>query len=216
MELQDLSKDQLVSRILELEASIAKLKQTTRIDRAALIASVLGLTPVESRIVAILSGGQIMSMKALSEAVYFDDEEERPVGRSIAAHISKIRRKLFPSGVEIRTIHGVGFKMEKSDLVDAIVSSGEYAGMMPRSAIPAGDRRDKADRIVVFLSSKRNHVGRAMVSTQEIRDAVGLTGGLLQIMKRLERRGRISIIARPRPGSPRQKWVVGLMEASVE
>lgn len=216
MELQNLSKDQLICRISDLEAALEALKSVTKIDRAALLAAALGLTAVESRVVALLSTGRIMSIPALMDGVYFEDAINRPEDRIMSAHIHKIRKKLFPAGVVIETIHGVGFQMEKNSIIEAIMSAQDFSGMMPKASPPEVQRRDKMEKVVEFMTGIRDCRGRATASSQEIRDAVSLRGGLLPVMNRLQRDGVISIIARPTPASPRQKWIVGIKGAADE
>ncbi len=74
----------------------------------------LDLTPTEFRIIQILAEakGRILSRERLLEILWHG--EKFVFERTIDVHVRHIRQKLGDSGSIIRSIHGIGYKLEES------------------------------------------------------------------------------------------------------
>ncbi|MBR9763948.1 MAG: response regulator transcription factor [Rhodobacteraceae bacterium] len=57
--------------------------------------------------------GRVVDRRALEDAVYGYDDEI--ASNSLDAHVSRLRRKLAPAGLEIHTIRGVGYLLRASE-----------------------------------------------------------------------------------------------------
>ena len=69
------------------------------------------LTRYEARIVGVLLCRTSATREQLLTAIYRFESDE-PEGKIIDAHICKIRQKLLPFGVMIRTAHGHGYAID--------------------------------------------------------------------------------------------------------
>jgi two-component system response regulator TctD len=54
--------------------------------------------------------GKIVSKEALFEGIYGWDDSARP--QAIEVYVSRLRRRLLPAGIEIRTLRGLGYRLE--------------------------------------------------------------------------------------------------------
>lgn len=68
-----------------------------------------GLTKTEQRIVRVCLTRDIATKEAIATALYWDKDEPEDAISNIRVHLSKIRRKLKPFGIEIKTSWGNGF-----------------------------------------------------------------------------------------------------------
>jgi two-component system response regulator TctD len=88
-----------------------------RLDTAARVASVDGaaleLTRRELAVleVLLLRAGQVVSKQALFESL-FDVDSESGLG-AVEIYVHRLRRKLEPADVRIRTIRGLGYLLEE-------------------------------------------------------------------------------------------------------
>lgn len=98
------------------------------------------------------------------------------------------------------------------DQIDAAVEAQSAAGIIRSTEFDLILRRDKTAKALSFLYSRRDAVGRAMASSQEIRVAVDLCGPVAPIMERLQRQNALRIIKRPTNAAPRQSWLVSMPE----
>lgn len=83
--------------------------------RASLNGRVLDLTPVEFRLLGVLSGsqGRVYSREQLLNQIY--DDHRAVNDRAVDSHIKNLRRKLVEAGGSedwIKSIYGVGYRME--------------------------------------------------------------------------------------------------------
>lgn len=73
----------------------------------------LNLTPLKSRIVGILMNREIVSRDMFLDTIYGDKPEPDP--KTIEVHITQIRRKLSPHGIDIKNHYGVGWYLSAPD-----------------------------------------------------------------------------------------------------
>lgn len=67
------------------------------------------LTKTEQRIVRVCLARELATKEAIATALYWDKDEPADGMSNINVHMSKIRRKLKPFGIEIKTSWGKGF-----------------------------------------------------------------------------------------------------------
>jgi two-component system cell cycle response regulator CtrA len=73
----------------------------------------LGLTPLELKYLGLIMRKEIVSQNVIHNAVYGGLPEcDQPDPKTIDVHICKIRKKLAPKGLAIKTRYGVGFYMD--------------------------------------------------------------------------------------------------------
>ncbi len=108
------------SRIIRLQSLVVQkvpIRQVGRltVDGTRMKAFVddipVELGTIEFRILLLLADefGQLVIRQSLEDTIW---GHERPLTRSLDAHISALRKKILNSGVAIRTIYGRGFVME--------------------------------------------------------------------------------------------------------
>jgi len=90
------------------------LKEQNAYLRSALMGAVelpleWKLTKTEQRIMSVCLARDLATKEALAAALYWDKEDPADGPSNVKVHISKIRRKLKPFGIEIKTIWGQGF-----------------------------------------------------------------------------------------------------------
>ena len=81
--------------------------------RATLDGEALELSAREFGVLEVLMmrSGRVVSKEQLAEQLYGWDEEVGP--NAIEVYVHRLRRKLEPAGVQIRTIRGLGYLLEK-------------------------------------------------------------------------------------------------------
>jgi len=97
----------------EAIVSLGRLQLDTVGKRAWLNGSALELTAREWAALEFLAGriNRIVSKEQISQALYSWDEEITP--NAIEKFISRLRTKLEPAGINIRTVRGLGYFLEK-------------------------------------------------------------------------------------------------------
>lgn len=97
----------------ETIVSLGRLQLDTVGKRAWLNGSALELTAREWAALEFLAGriNRIVSKEQISQALYSWDEEITP--NAIEKFISRLRTKLEPAGINIRTVRGLGYFLEK-------------------------------------------------------------------------------------------------------
>ncbi len=101
--------DQLRARIAELERELAKFNGLPEID-VALVPLKFGLTPAQTRLMALLLKGGIASKRDLV-SVLANGKPVRPSFRVIDVHITNIRRKVEGFDIVIESSRGRGYKI---------------------------------------------------------------------------------------------------------
>lgn len=208
MQYETWSKDKLITRIFDLEAAVQSLKGINDLDKTALLASAFGLSPLEARLVAVLSSGRIMTPRGLVEAIYFDRSQPED-DRIITSFISKVRAKLLPYGVNIETIHGTGRRMHNAEIVQAAMS-GERVAAVIDAELPSPVARQKWKIILAEIKRLADKRGVSEFKTSHMVEASGLTGGLKPVIMVFEREGVLKIIQRPTRSDPKRHWKVAL------
>lgn len=107
-----MSEQQLRDRIEELEEEVRQLRE--QLDgRPELLPPEWRLTRTEARVVAALATAPrgYLSREGIQEAMYYPREPETGINL-VSVVVSKVRRKLKPYNLEIRTRWGDGFEFE--------------------------------------------------------------------------------------------------------
>jgi len=205
------TKEKLISRICDLEAAIEALSRSTGFDKAGILKVAFGLTPIEARYAAVLSSGTVKCKDAIFDAIYCD-RRDAPNVEILRAVAHRVRDKLFPFGVTIETVHGVGYLMNNAEVVKAAMDGGDVSRFQ-EVGVEALEKREKWRLILAFIRSRRDRKGMSQFTTAEAKEASGLIGGLAPIIASLERRGVLRIIARPTKIGARRNWRVAMKEA---
>lgn len=208
MEYENWTKEKLIGKIFDLESAVQSLKRINDLDKTALLASAFGLSPLEARVVAVLSSGRIVTQRGLVEAIYFDRSQPDD-DRIITSFISKVRAKLLPYGVNIETIHGTGRRMHNASIVQAAMS-GDRVSAVVDAELPAPVARQKWKTILSEIKRIADRRGIAEFKTSHMIDVSGLAGGLKPVIMVFEREGVLKIIQRPTRKDPKRHWKVAL------
>jgi len=70
-----------------------------------------GLTATEARLFSAIAGREMATKQYLMTALYSDRPDEEPEIKIVDVLVCKIRKKLRPFGVEIKTIWGQGYML---------------------------------------------------------------------------------------------------------
>ena len=107
------------SRVAALEAENAKLRERLAFFEREVFGDVLqfpadwGLTRLERRMLGILVSVNVASEDALLSAMYRGAIDDEPKLAIVHVKMVRLRRKLRPRGIVIRTLHGVGFAINQ-------------------------------------------------------------------------------------------------------
>lgn len=108
---EDLSRDQLIERVMELEGQLAARQQTVGTGVANL-QRFLGLTWKEASILEMLSDGRVRSKPQILDGLYWDRHDgEVPEIKIVDVFVCKIRNKIAGSGISIETVWGTGYRI---------------------------------------------------------------------------------------------------------
>ncbi len=113
-----------VTHIAWLEEENARLRRrNAALERAMTAGSkdyaeAFDLTHTEAAIFGLLIGGRMISKDGLFLAIYGhrpkSDELMGP--QIIESHISKLRKKIKPAGIEIKMVRGLGYRLPKESI----------------------------------------------------------------------------------------------------
>jgi DNA-binding response OmpR family regulator len=105
------------ARIRQLEIEKQRLLDENEVLKSALAGSVTvprewGLTPKQADLMRVLIRRPVASYDACMAGLY-SDRIAPPDQRIINVLISRMRRKLLPFGIEIRTVWGIGYELDE-------------------------------------------------------------------------------------------------------
>ncbi len=131
------------TRLEELEAENERLRYQLAELKAALsdegdLALRFGLTPTEGRILALIARRGRIAHEALHRGLYFDRSEPAEP-KTIAVLLVRLRQKLKPHGIEIRTVWGVGFELPPASL--AVIRCPRDAAVTPSAMMQSSSAR---------------------------------------------------------------------------
>lgn len=106
---------QLRARVDTLEAEVERYRGIMR-DAEADCPSAWGLTATETKVAALLlrRRGKMVTHESIISYVW-GDEEPDSVENVMCIHVSRIRRKVRPHGLDIEMIWGRGYKLVQVD-----------------------------------------------------------------------------------------------------
>lgn len=107
---KDLRIAALEDRVDLLEEQVAQLERALSGDLPCPIE--WRLTASETRVFGVLVHREVASRDAIMAALYRDRNREEPDPKIVDVFICKLRRKIKPHGVVIKTRHGMGFSLE--------------------------------------------------------------------------------------------------------
>lgn len=127
------------ARMATLEARAAEVALPSVADGVLRVGTEwVGLSPVEERLIAPLTErfGAVVSRDALMRSAWPDDPPSR---NALDVHVLRLRRRIEPLGLEIRTVRSRGYVLQAA-------SPGNGAGTAPsgRPALAAPDRNPSA------------------------------------------------------------------------
>ncbi|NEI71041.1 hypothetical protein GR212_15790 [Rhizobium lusitanum] len=201
-------KDRLIAKIYDLEAMVESLKVFNTDNMVLSIKEKFKLTLTEARFLTALGDGRPHSKRALFEYVYHDQFDDAPEMKIIDVFICKLRKKIFPFGLKIETIHSSGYKLHDRELL-AQVMNGEVAQAITEEY--SSDRRRNGENeraILSVLIAEMDSSGRTKLPARVIARKSGLTVPLLPIMVRLANKGKIQIKSQPTRNNKLAPWVV--------
>ncbi len=123
MTLRDDYVQALERRIEELQHRVCVLEEITGLSLDCPLE--FGLTRSEAVICGLLAKNEMVTKSLMLEALYMHEQDEAEI-KIVDVWICKMRRKLKPFGIEIKTVWGRGFAMPPASR--AIITSMLKAG----------------------------------------------------------------------------------------
>ncbi|MBP0439463.1 helix-turn-helix domain-containing protein [Tianweitania sediminis] len=131
-DIERLSRSELMTYAEELEAQVEALASAARPDRPLHLNRVLRLTPSEMRILMALADGKPRSKEALLKALYWDRPDDNwPQPKNVDVHVCHTRQKVQGCGIDIRTIHSLGYQLTGVEALAKVLAGGkpEFSGL---------------------------------------------------------------------------------------
>lgn len=204
MNLEMMSKDQLISMIDELESQVVALRGGNQVIETLNLQSAFGLTEYEARFLWLLSDGQPHTKDQIMNSLYYDKLDDPPESKIIDVWLSKLRSKLNNYGISIKTIWGSGYRLlDGKDIVSA-AAKGDVAFKSEEDG-QSGDW----NRVLTELISRADKTGVATFQSGEFIETTGVTRTLQSIMASLERRDLVEVVSSARNHNTRRfNWIV--------
>ena len=71
-----------------------------------------GLTGSEARVFGVIMKREVATMDACMAALYRDEGRDEAEPKIVDVYVCRMRKKLKPFGIQIRTVWGVGYAMD--------------------------------------------------------------------------------------------------------
>jgi hypothetical protein len=188
------SKEMLASRIISLEAIIAKVGVPGHQFTDPIAEVIPALTQMECRVLVALADGEARSREAIHGATYLDRPDTPAIDR-VDVLVSNLRKKLAGSPISIKTNPGRAFQLQLDG--GAVVT----------------ERRSRGDALDLVLAAIKTFVrpdGFCRFTTLQMVKATGIKGKLAVALATLQRRQFIRIRERPNRREPRAVWLIYL------
>lgn len=202
------SKERLVARIYDLEATIGSLKTFNSDNLVLTVKQRFKLTLTEARLLTALADGRPHSKRALYEYVYQDEFDNFPEMKIIDVLICKIRKKIFPFGIKIATIHSAGYELTDPVRFGKIVDGEVLAPTVLENPNEPRKKGENERSVLAALIAAMDTSGKTKISARALARNSGLTVPLLPIMMRLAEKGIIQVKSQPSRSNKLAPWVV--------
>lgn len=218
LDLNLMNRDELISRIDDLEAQIEAMKSSNEPSAILMLQNAFSLTTFEAKFLYVLSDGKPRDKVQLLNGLYFDRAGDPPEIKIIDVFACKVRKKVSRYGIDIETIWGSGYRLQKG--LDVIKSA--MRGEMPDVVSHARQREHPphlvksrsgiaAQKTLAELIKRCDPSGRAEFDAREFAASVSLKRNLSTVITYLEQRGILTVITRASNRGKRSRvWVVKL------
>jgi DNA-binding winged helix-turn-helix (wHTH) protein len=116
----DMSRQQLLDYCYSLEALLEANNYQDATSGLVNLQTFFQLPPTQAKFLAILSEGRVCSKDYLLTKLYPSDADA-PGIKIIDVYLCKVRKKVEPHGISIRTIWGTGLQVEQPELLREIM-----------------------------------------------------------------------------------------------
>jgi two-component system cell cycle response regulator CtrA len=201
-------KDRLVAKIFDLEATIESLKTFNADGMVLTVKEKFKLTLSEARLLTALADGKPHYKRGLYEFVYQDEFNNPPEMKIIDVFICKIRKKVFPFGIKIETIHSAGYRMVDPALFSRVID-GKIEPLVTEEYASAHRKKGENEKAVLnVLISEMDSAGKTKILARTLARKAGLAIPLLPIMTKLSEKGIIQVKSQPTRSNKLAPWVV--------
>lgn len=218
MDVQQMTRSELISRVGELEAKVALMQDVNEPASLLFLQEAFDLTLKEAEYLHLMADGRPRTKRQIMMGVYPDRLTDLPEIKIVDVYLCKIRKKVNPFGVEFETIWGSGYHLSigREIVQDAI------AGVMPKqvSRSPSRpvtphlvhDRRGtEAQKMLAELIRRCDVDGLVEFEAREFAAAIQMKRNILYVIEYLEQRGLITIINRAsKQAQAVRRWTVKL------
>lgn len=198
----------MIAKIYDLEATVDSLKAFNTDSMVLTIKERFKLTLSEARLLSALADGKPHYKRSLYEYVYHDEFDNPPEMKIIDVFMSKIRKKIFPYGIKIETIHQAGYKLADREHFVKVVA-GEIMPVLTNESPSVYRKKGENERSVLnVLITQMNPDGRTKITARNLAKKAGLTVPLLPIMTKLADKKIIEIKGQPTRSNKLAPWIV--------
>lgn len=214
--LEIMSKDQLIAKIDELESQVVALRGGNQVVETLNLQSAFDLTEYEARFLRLLADGRPRTKAQVLDNLYYDKLDNPPEPKIVDVWLCKLRAKVGRYGVSIETIWGVGYRLLEGDDVVAAALKGEAVsdlGASPEIQMTAPGKRKSAgydkQRALAELIERADKDGVVSFQSREFAASTGIGRTVSSILSSLEYRGLVEVISRAsNHNTNRLNWIV--------
>lgn len=221
MDLEDMSKDQLIERIYELQTKLDAVSGDDRLERESNLAKTFRLSRVEADLLLLMSDGRLRSKEQIYNYLYSDRMLDAPSMKIIDVRMCRLRAAVTHYGVVIDTHHSLGYQLVKGADVIRRVAGGEVV-------VPIYERYSSPTirRLMDLRSADLQRAYRVLFSMAGGPNQVNVVGRDLVVKARsgkrpnhlirsLERHGLITVIRGAPSGGRHGVWTVRVNDSPI-
>lgn len=219
-----LSRAQLIARVDSLEAELEALREANKPADTLCVQRAFGLTTHEAKLLLLLSDGRPRRKEQIHSGIYADRIDDPPEMKIIDVFVCKTRKKVEPYGIVVETIWGSGYQLsDPVDVIKSVIAGGNptvIRSAEPRQPPPHLEKRKAyedfnaawADIIAMSNGTTRP----VSFTSREMASRAGVHRNVATLLRWLEQKGKIRIIAAPPPGGRNlhRSWTVKLTHAA--
>jgi DNA-binding response OmpR family regulator len=113
-----MSRAELEAYAGDLEGQVDALKSVSVVSGKLALVSAFGVTKMQAAVLAILADGRLHERDQIMDALYWNrDVDDVPLPKIVDVVVHKLRRRVEPHGLTIKTIWGVGYQLENAGRV---------------------------------------------------------------------------------------------------
>ncbi|MEQ1950969.1 helix-turn-helix domain-containing protein [Mesorhizobium sp. CN2-181] len=218
MLLENLSREQLIEHIDDLQSQVDNLTEAMAFDDIPQLQMAFGLSTLEAKLLNLLSDGRTRNRDQILGALYYDKMRTPPDPKTVEVYAHRVRQKTARFGIQITTTYGAGYTLSDPRGCISEARAGKQITDVSGILVPLKTRTKNAiygenqKLMMDFLHERADLIGQASFTSREAKEVTKINRNMWDLLDQLTNCGAIKVLIRPTKGGYQNtNWHVQLL-----